>query len=148
MSGALYSLVISLHGALAVLACAVAVHPLVTLRRRAGLSRGTVLSADIAAILLVLAYAIGWWIYPDYRSSVKPDLMAHHLDVAMRFETKEHLALMAAALGVGGTLCLRLAGRAQAGRTAAFWLLAASVTCTLTVCGLGMFVRSVAQPGW
>lgn len=148
MSGELYALLARLHGHLAVLGLVLLVHPLVTLRRRPGLSSRTRLTAELAALLVALPALGGWLLYPTYRARVKPGLIAEQLPLARLFESKEHLALMCAALAVGGALTLRLGGRRPEGRTAAWWLLAGSLLCGLLTAGLGTWVASGAAPAW
>lgn len=148
MSPQTYALLERLHGHLALLGLALLVHPLVTLRRRPGLSRRTLLSADLAALLLLLPYVGGWLLYPTYRGQVKPDLVRDSLPLARIFESKEHLALMALSLVLGGVAVLHAAGRQPEGRTAAWWLLAAGLLCGGITAGLGVAVAAGAAPGW
>ena len=148
MTGAAFALLERLHGHLAVLGLAVLVHPLLTLRGRAGLSRRTLLSADLAALLLLLPYVSGWLLYPSYRARVKPGLLRQDLSLALRFETKEHLAFMTLALALGGVLALHAAGRSPEGRAAAWWLLLLALGCGLCTAGLGLLVSAGASPAW
>lgn len=148
MTGATYALLERLHGHLAVLGLAVLVHPLLTLRGRAGLSPRTLLTADIAAALLLLPYVSGWLLYPTYRQQVKPDLLRQDLPLAMRFETKEHLAVMTVALALGAAVALHAAGRTPEGRTAAWWMLLLSLGCGLSTAALGLWVSAGASPAW
>jgi len=148
VTGALFSLLERLHGHLAVLGLAVLVHPLLSLRLRPGLSPRTRLSAELAALLLGLSYAAGWLLYPSYRQQVKPPLRLHAMDLLLRFETKEHLALMTLALALGGAVVLRAAGASPEGRRAAWWLLAAALVCGLCTGGLGMLVAAGGAPAF
>ncbi|NOY27454.1 MAG: hypothetical protein GXP62_16430 [Oligoflexia bacterium] len=148
MSPDLYALAERLHGHVAVLGLAVLIHPLLSLRRRAGLSRGTLLSATLAAVLVLVSTLSGWLIYPTYRGQVKPNLVHHNIGVARHFESKEHLAFFTMALVIGGVLVLWTAGRSAAGRSAAWWLLAAGLLCGLLTGGLGIWVASGAAPAW
>ncbi len=130
------------HGHLAVLGLAVLVHPILTLRRR-GLSPRTRLTADLAALLLGLPYLLGLFIYPTYRSGIKPGLVDQQLAAAHAFETKEHLAVACIALVVGGAAMLRLAGGLPQGRRAAWWLLLGGLVCGLCTAVLGVWVAAV-----
>ncbi len=144
-SAHLYAILARVHGHVAVLGLAVLLHPVVTLWRRKGLPPGTVLSARIAAAFLVIQYGLGWFLYPSYRHDVKPALVAHAIPVALTFETKEHLALMAVALTLGGVGVLQAAGGTVSGRGAARALLLAAWLCGVTVAVLGVTVASFAH---
>ena len=148
MAPTLFALFERIHGHLAVLALALLLHPVLTLRRRPLLARWTVLTAEIGAAMLTAAFALGWWLYPTYRVQVKPSLLAGAHSVAMAFETKEHLAFCAVALAVGGAVALRTSGASPAGRRAAWHLLVAAWLCGAVTGVLGVFVASIAQPGW
>lgn len=146
MSPELYALVQRIHGVVATLGLAVMLHPVIALWRGRRISRWTQLTADLGALLVVVPFTLGWWIYPVYRVYVKPDLLQHHLHVALRFESKEHLAAMCVALAVGGTLTLRFGG-AESHRVA-FWLLLLAWIAGVTTAVLGIYVSAIAQPGW
>jgi hypothetical protein len=148
MTGASFAWLVSLHEALAVLGLAVLVHPLVTLRLRSAVSRNTLLTADLAAMLLGSSFALGWAIYPTYRRLVKPALFLAHPDAVLRFETKEHLAAMAVALVVAGALTLRAAGGRAAGKEAAWSLLLCGGFLAVTTALLGVFVHGRAHPAF
>jgi len=148
MSAALFGLLERVHGHLAVLAVALLLHPVITLTTRRLLTRWTVRSAELAALLLGASFGLGWFVYPEYRGFVKPTLLAEAPRVAAAFETKEHLAFCAAALAVAGAVTLRRAGATDAGRSTARALLLAAWICAVTTGGLGIFVASIAQPGW
>lgn len=143
-----YALWASIHGHLAVLGLAVLAHPLITLRRRPGLATWTLRTTWIAAAMVALPFGLGWWLYPTYRGHVKPGLRAIDHPALWRFESKEHLAAACLALVVGGAVVLTTAGRTAAGRRAAWWLLACGWLAGVTTAGLGVYVASVAQPGW
>ena len=55
----------------------------------------------------MVPFLIGWQIYPSYRQHIKPHLWVEQHEVALRFESKEHLAFLATALAVAGALTLR-----------------------------------------
>ncbi len=148
MSAALFGLLERVHGHLAVLAVALLLHPVITLTTRRLLTRWTVRSAELGALLLGASFGLGWFIYPDYRGLVKPTLLSEAPRVAAAFETKEHLAFCAASLALAGAVALRRAGRTPQGRTVARSLLLAAFLCAATTGALGIFVASIAQPGW
>lgn len=144
-SAALYALLERVHGHIALLGLAVLLHPVITLWRRKGLTRGTRLSANIAAVFLVVQYALGWLVYPTYRKTVKPGLVQEALPYAMAFETKEHLAIMAVALTLGGVGTLHAAGRTEAGRKAARVLLLMAWLCGVAVGVMGVVIAARAH---
>jgi hypothetical protein len=148
IGAALFGLLERVHGHLGVLGLAMLLHPVITLRRRPRLTPWTVRTAEIGAGLLAATFALGWWIYPAYRSGVKPGLLRDAPSVAMRFESKEHLAFCAAALAIAGAVALRRAGTTPSGRRVAWALLLAAWVCGVLTAGLGIFVASIAQPGW
>lgn len=143
-----YAWLIAVHGHLAVLGLAVLTHPIVTLRLRKAVARNTLLTAELAAILLAAPFALGWLAYPTYRRMVKPALYLAHPDAVLRFESKEHLAVFAVAMVVAGAGTLRLAGRHPAGKDAAWILLACGWVLGLVAAGLGLAVHGLAHPGW
>ncbi len=124
------------HGHLAVLALAALLHPVWTLGKRRRVTRGTRWAVGAGVVLLAVAYAGGWWIYPHYREAVKPSLGR---EVALLFERKEHLAWMALALALGGGLLVWR--RPQAWRPAR-WLLMAGWGCGVVAAVLGVVVAA------
>jgi hypothetical protein len=143
-----YAWVARFHGLVAVLGLAALLHPVVLLRTRASLPSHARLTAELGALFLVIAFAIGWWNYPAYRSNVKPALWLVHPEAVLRFETKEHLAAMSTALAVGGALVLRVGGRLTVGREAAWILLLCGWTLGVVTAILGVYVAGSAHPGW
>lgn len=144
----LYALAERLHGHLGWLGLAVLLHPVITLRRRKGLSRGARWSVALAAALMLAPYALGWWIYPTYRAEVKPLLMRESVPWVLAFEAKEHLAFMALALTVGGAGAVLADGRRAATREAAWSLLALGWLCGVATGILGVMIAARAHPGW
>lgn len=71
----LYTLVTTLHGLVGALALALLLHPVITLGRRRTVTWGTRFTAELAAGLLGLVFAVGWWTYPTYRENVKTGLL-------------------------------------------------------------------------
>ncbi len=148
MTPELFAWLERLHGHVAMLGLAVLLHPIVTLRRRRGLTPWMVRTADLGALLLAAPFALGWALYPTYRASVKPALWLESQGAVLRFESKEHLAAMAMGLAVGGALTLRVSGRHPAGREAAWMLLLCGWALALVTAGLGLYVSGVAHPAW
>ncbi len=144
----LYMLVTSLHGLVGTLALALLLHPVITLRKATTLRWGTRFTAELAAGMLAVVFAVGWWTYPTYRNKVKPDLLVDQHPAWLWFEGKEHLAAMATVLAVSGALTLRFAGDDPDARRAAHALLASAWTCGVIAAIFGVMVRAVAQPGW
>ena len=148
MSPELFAIVERIHGHLALLGLAVLLHPVVTLRTRRGLNWRTHLTAELGALFLVVPFALGWAIYPDYRTHIKPELFVNAPSAMLAFETKEHLAAMATLLAVGGAAVLRTAGKTPEGRRAAWWMLTVAWVLGAVVGGLGIWIAGVASPAW
>lgn len=148
MSPELFALLERIHGHIAVLGLAVLLHPVITLWTRKGLNWRMVLTAELGALLLLVPYAIGWSIYPVYRSTVKPRLYQMNPGAMYAFETKEHLAAMAVLLAIGGAVTLRATGKTDAGRRAAWWLLAGAWLLGAGAGILGLWVASASAPAW
>ena len=144
----LFALLERVHGHLGWLGLAVLLHPVITLRLRRGVTRGTRLSVVLAALLMAAPYALGWVIYPTYRASVKPRLLLEARGWALAFETKEHLAFFALALTLAGAGTLLAAPRSPHGREAAWALLAAGWLCGVVVGVLGSLIAGRAHPAW
>ncbi len=136
------------HGHLAVLGLVVLVHPLVSLGRGRVLRRGTLVAAVAGVGLLLPAFLLGLWIYPTWRSQVKPRLVSESQTVALAFEVKEHLAWFAVACAVAAVGSLWAAGRLPEGRELGRWLLGASVVCGAVAAILGLWVGGSAWPAW
>jgi hypothetical protein len=97
----------SLHGYVAVLGLALALHPWFALRRATRPSKGTRLTGWLASATLLTSSAAGWLIYPDYRDTVRRALYAADVRYGLGFEIKEHLAAFALALALAGAVLLR-----------------------------------------
>jgi hypothetical protein len=137
-----FALLERMHGHAAVLGLAVLLHPVVTLRRRKALTLWSVRTADLGALLIAMPWVAGWWLYPTYRLDVKPGLWAEHRQIALLFETKEHLAALTLFLVVSGAITLRAAGNTASGRRTAWTLLACAWVAGAMTGGLGVFVSS------
>jgi hypothetical protein len=144
----LYALLAAIHGHLAWLGLALMLHPVLSLGRPGRPTRPTRWSAWLAAAFVSAPYALGWLIYPTYRSEVKPTLLAEALPYAMAFETKEHLALMTLALAWGGALTLHAGGGEARGRRVARTLFACGALTGLATGVLGVVVAARAHGGW
>ena len=142
-----FALVERLHGHLGWLGLAVLAHPLLVLLRGRPVTRGTRLSAVIATALVVLPYALGWAIYPTYRTHIKPALIAAQLPVALRFESKEHLALFTVVFAVSGLATLLVSKRPEARRLATV-LIGLGWVCGVLTGVLGIWVAAHAHGGW
>ena len=133
----------TLHGHLGLLAAIALLHPAITLRGAARLRPGTRFSVAGATALVTLATALGWWLYPGYRSADKPRLLQSAFPVAQLFETKEHLAFYALALAWAG--CgLALATEGARARRVARWSFGAAGALALLVGALGTVVGSAS----
>jgi len=148
MSPELFALLARVHGLLAALALAVLLHPVITLRTRRALTRWTLRTSDLGALLLAVVGALGAWLYPLYRARPKISLLHQAPLYADLFESKEHLAVIAIALALGGAITLRVAGEHPAGRRAAWSLLASGWALGVLTAALGLLVASVAHPAW
>lgn len=144
----LYALAERIHGHLGWLGLAVLLHPVVLLRTRRRSAPGTRLTAGLGAGLLLLAYALGWWLYPAYRTAVKPALMRASIPWVLAFEAKEHLAFLSVAMAVGGAGALLLDGKAAQTQAAAWSLLVVSWLCGLATGILGVMIAARAHPAW
>ena len=129
----------SVHGHIGVLAAIALVHPVIFLRPNRPLSRGQRWSVAGAGALFAVAMGMGLALYPHFRETERPRLLAHDFAVAMWFERKEHLVYIAACLVFGGVGTVFLArngehnGRARLmfGLAAGICLFAASVGTTV-----------------
>lgn len=116
MSEYLYHIATRLHGMIAALGLAILLHPILTLRKpRKHLSRGNRWSLWLAIVLISVQYAIGLWLYPSYRSDIKPTLIAESIELALLFESKEHLAFLCLCCVWGGGLAVLKEGGQRAG---------------------------------
>lgn len=143
MSPEQYALLARLHGHLGWLGLAVLLHPILLLRR-GPLSRLGRLTAWIALALITAPYTAGLWLYPTYRTAVKPDLLAASPAAARAFETKEHLAFFAVMLTASGVATALLRGPIPLTRA----LLLSAWLCGVIVGGLGILIASTAHPAW
>lgn len=134
------------HGHLGVLAVALALHPVVSLRRGTRPSARSRLSGYTAAALMLLANAAGWLVYPAYREEVKGRLFEVSVTYGRLFETKEHLAFYALCLALSGAV-LMWAGDVKHGaalRRPARITWALCFVCALAAGALGVVTASAA----
>ena len=143
MSPEQYALLARLHGHLGWLGLAVLLHPILLLRRGPR-SRLGLLTAWMALALITAPYAAGLWLYPTYRTAVKPDLLAASHTAAQAFETKEHLAFFVVMLTASGVASALLRGPIPLTRA----LLISAWGCGVIVGGLGILIASTAHPAW
>jgi phage shock protein PspC (stress-responsive transcriptional regulator) len=154
MPASVYTLVTHLHGHLAWLALAVLLHPIVWLRPGRRIVPRVRWTARVGTALLVTVYAIGWWVYPEYRANVKPGLVFEgglpgpDLWAAYLFESKEHLAVVAVSLAAAGLALLEGASELPSARLAVRVLFGGAVVVTLVVAVLAHLVAMTAHPGW
>lgn len=148
MTPTLFAVLERVHGHLALLGLALLLHPIVSLVRRRGVPFWTQVTADLAAVLLALPFALGWWIYSDYRAHVKGGLYLAKSPALPAFETKEHLAVFAMSLAIAGTLTLRLAGKDAGGRKTALALLVAAWGCGVATGLIGVWVAAETSHPW
>lgn len=136
----------SVHGHVAILACAALVHPAILLRRGRPLSRGARLSVILTGIVTAIAFALGLALYDDYRATVRRTLFERAPEVGNLFETKEHLAWAVLCLTLGATTAALLAPReSKRVRQSAAVAYAAAAVLAIVVASLGTYVASVAS---
>ena len=134
----------SVHGHLGILASVALLHPAILLFRGRPLTRAMRWAIGLSSSLVIAAFGLGIGIYSDYRTHVKRDLLLRHQDVAMLFETKEHVAFAVVALATGGLVAALVAPRDAPAlrRAAAIVYAAAAALCFLTA-GIGTYVAAV-----
>lgn len=134
----------SLHGHLGVLTAAALLHPAILLRRGRPLSRGGRWSVALTTLLSLLAFVTGVFIYGDYRELVKRELFMQRPEVALLFETKEHLAWVVLSFALGAGVAALIAPRAALEtRRAAGWLYVAAAILCIATASLGTWVAAV-----
>ena len=148
MSPHLFALIERGHGHVAVLGLALLLHPVVALWRRRSVGVWTVRTAWLAAVLLLAVFAVGCWLYPSWRQHIKPGLQAAENALWLRFETKEHLAALTAALALGGAVCVQATRTDDALRPTAVALLLSAFVCGLATAGLGVWVGAGVHGAW
>ena len=84
---------------------------------------------------------MGLWLYPEYRSQIKPRLISEHIAMAYMFERKEHLAFLCWFAVTGGGL-LSLFFERENSRTAARIILFWGWVCGVLVAFMGVLVAS------
>lgn len=137
----LFGLLERIHGHISVLGLAVLLHPVILLPRRKRLSRGTKWTIWLSIALISTAYAMGLWIYPDYRTLIKPRLIAENIQMAYLFESKEHLAFFCVVSVLGGSW-MALRSQSASERKMAWVLLLCGWLCGALVAVLGILIAA------
>lgn len=100
-----------IHGHVALLAIALAFHPVFALRRARRPSRWTRLAGYLATGTLLASTVLGWFIYPAYRQQIRRALYLENVRWGLMFEIKEHLAWYALALAIAGAALMWASAR-------------------------------------
>lgn len=134
------------HGHLALLAVAACLHPPIALRAARRPAWSTRVSAYAASALVVATNVLGWYIYPDYRETVKLEIYrASHFWGEM-FEIKEHLAFFSLCLALAAAIAVFASSDARGVMLRqpirVLYLLMAMLVSAAGV--LGIFISSVA----
>jgi branched-subunit amino acid transport protein len=134
----------AVHGHVGVLAAAALLHPAILMRKGKTLSRGARYSIVLSTLFAVSAFALGIFIYEDYRTSVKRALFGLNMQAGYLFETKEHLAYAVVTLSVGAACCALMApNKDRHLRTAAAAAYLTAALLATTVAGLGTYVAAI-----
>lgn len=137
-------ILLSVHGYLGALAFAALLHPAILMRRGQPLSRGVRLAVLGAALTTTSVFALGIFLYGDYRAHLKRSIFERSIAAGLLFETKEHLAFAAVSFAIGGAIAALLASRdAKEIRRAAAIAFAAAALATLLVGAMGTYVAAV-----
>lgn len=102
------------HGHVALLGIALALHPVLVLKPKRGISSRTRLSGWLATIFAVAMNGLGWYIYPAYRNEIKRDFYLTNRLYGDFFEIKEHLAYHSMILAIIGGVLISIARGPQA----------------------------------
>lgn len=140
-----FALLERMHGHLAWLGLVLLLHPVVSLSAAKNPRPYARFTAELAAGLLTVVTVVGWWVYPDYRVLVKPDLLRENTAALWAFEAKEHLAWMSWLLALAGAVVLRSVGHRSEGRQLARTLLALAVGVGILVGAIGTWVAATGQ---
>jgi predicted membrane protein len=95
-----------IHGHLGLLSLALCLHPPFALRRARRPAWRTRLAGLLASAGVILVNVSGWYIYPEYRGTVKLTLYRHERFWGVLFEVKEHLGWYALALAAVGVMLM------------------------------------------
>ncbi len=144
MSG--WLLLQKVHGHLGILAVALALHPVFSLRKGRPPTRGARLSGYLGAATMTLASGAGWLVYPTYREEVRRRLYEQSVTYGQLFETKEHLAFYALCLALAGAALLWASNKEHGAsvRRPARITWALCFVCALATGLLGVVTASVA----
>lgn len=121
----------AIHGHAGVLACIALLHPAWFLRRGKPLRTAVRVSVALTLALTTTAFALGNYIYEDYRATVKRALFLESRTLGFLFETKEHLAFVVFALTLSASIAALIAPKeaATARQWAAAQFLVAGLLC-------------------
>ena len=134
----------TLHGIIGALAVASSFHPVLTIRLDRVPNTRIRLSGWLAAGLTTAVFAMGLWLYVDYREVVRPWLLIHAPGYHhYAFETKETLGYFTLTAVWAGAITLHVGRRASQARRAAKALFTVAFTCGLATLALGVLVASI-----
>ena len=132
------------HGALGVLCAAICAHPALTLRVDTSPGRRARLSAYLSALLLGLTVPLGWYLYGDYRATVRPWLVVHHPAMHhVGFELKEALGFFSLTTGLASAALVRWGAGLPTARRAARLGFRITALAVVTTAILGIAAASL-----
>jgi len=95
--------------------------------------------ASAGGLFMAIPFALGWAMYPTYRTQIKPGLLTEHPGLVTAFESKEHLAAMGLCCVLGGVGALIAPEGLGAGRS----LLTTGWMLCVIAAGIGVAVTWV-----
>lgn len=134
-------LLTNIHGHIAMMAVALCLHPVLTLRKARTPGPRVRLSAYLATAFMFATVAIGWIVYPEYRRAVRQGLYIASRPMGLAFEVKEHIGTFALALVLAGAVVTVLSTRPGMGPRSApvirrLYGTAALLSCIAALLGL------------
>lgn len=146
MSG--WVLLQKLHGIVSGLALVACLHPMITLRPERKVSLHMRLSGQLAGVVMMMAVALAWIVYPQYRVEVRPWLLTHepHLH-QFWFELKEALGFFALAGAIGGAGLLTWANDEPSARRTARLAFGMAALASIVAMVIGLIVASTRDLG-
>ncbi len=134
----------AVHGHLGILAAAALIHPALLLRKGKPLSNRQRIMVGCCALLVVLVFGSGLYLYPDYVTQVKVGLFLRSEQAGRLFESKEHMAYAVLCNCLGASLCALVAPKdGRRLRRAAAVLFAVAAGLCLVVVALGVYIAAV-----